>query len=531
MAKLIYCALVLVLSMYYSEGFSSNLPLIYGNHLEYLGAFKVQETDDFSYGGSAIAFNPANNSLYIVGHINQQKVAEISIPTPVISANLALLNRSTTIQSFVDVTEGRRELIRSDGTALNDSNGARIGGLLVHDNKLIGSSYAFYSYLGTRSHFTSGLNLATTGDVTGMHFVGSAGTPSSSFINGWMSHIPSDLQADLGGPVLLGNGCLSILGRTSYGPSAFSFDPSRLGVDSPVATTPLFYYPDTHQTLNGVNDSRDASPLFNWTTKIAGMTMVNGSRSVLYFGYHGIGPTGYGNWTSDPEKIGTDCNNDGTVCYYDPTGMGAKGPHAYPYIYQVWAYDSNDMVDVKNGTKQPWEVVPYAIWTLPFPVAPTDQYGGSAAYDPATGRLYISQPAGGRISSSMKPPLIHVFQVNINAQPASSYKIQGKAMLFNGSVVLKNNGGNSLTLTSASRSTTQDFSFSQELAPGSSYNVTVATNPDGYECSVLNGAGTVNANSNVSNVLITCDIAPNTPTLLIPTSYSIPGGVPYGIVQ
>jgi len=49
-------------------------PLIYANNLEYLGAFRVPSGDfgsplwsGFNYGGTAIAHNPANNSLFMVG--------------------------------------------------------------------------------------------------------------------------------------------------------------------------------------------------------------------------------------------------------------------------------------------------------------------------------------------------------------------------------------------------------------------------------------------------------------------------------
>jgi hypothetical protein len=183
--------------------------------------------------------------------------------------------------------------------------------------------------------------------------------------------------------------------------------------------------------------------------------------------------------------------------------MGDKGPHAFPYRYQVWAYDANDLAAVKSGTKQPWEVLPYAIWEPPINLNPTHLFGGATAYDASTGRLYVSQVQGESFGYA-RLPVIHVFQVNMNAQQAPSYKIKGKAMLFDGTVVLKNNGGDSLSLTSASRATTQDFSFPQRLTAGSTYNVTIDTQPTGYSCGILYGTGMINANADISNVLLTC---------------------------
>lgn len=515
---------------------ASDLPLIHANNLEYLGAFKTPIGDDYSYGGSVITFNPTNNSLFIVGHINQQKVAEISIPTPVNSTDLSSLNRATVLQSLVDITEGNRELIRSDGTALNDGNGTRIGGLMVDGERLIGSLYAFYNTAGTRSHFTSGTTLATTGDWGGNYT--QTGSPTSSYINGWMTKIPSALQSELGGQALAGNGSLSILSRTSYGPAASVFNPADIGTSNPFPTNPLLYYDQTHPINGGTN------ALWNDTTKMAGITLVDGSRSVLFFGYHGFGPRNYGGFSSNPIfadecsapdicvtgpkgwAVCADKNNCTTGrkgipydthpdcssylnpgsdgCYYDPTGMGDKGPHAYPYRYQVWAYDANDLTAVKAGAKQPWEVLPYAVWEPPINFNPTHQFGGAAAYDASTGRLYVAQPNGEKYGCCQYLAVIHVFQINMSASSPSTRKIKGRAMLFEGTVKLKNNGGDEVELTATSRSTTQDIMFPTEVPTGETYSITVSSSPGGYDCSILNPSGAI-ANNDVSDIILYCN--------------------------
>ncbi len=59
-------------------------PLVQKDNLAYQGAFRVpQGTSDattFSYGGTALGYNPGNNSLYITGHDHVQFSAEIGIP-------------------------------------------------------------------------------------------------------------------------------------------------------------------------------------------------------------------------------------------------------------------------------------------------------------------------------------------------------------------------------------------------------------------------------------------------------------------
>jgi hypothetical protein len=65
-------------------------------------------------------------------------------------------------------------------------------------------------------------------------------------------------------------------------------------------------------------------------------------------------------------------------------------------------------------------------------------------------------------------------------------------------LMLRNNGGNDLAVSSNGIVT-----FSNSVASGANYNVTVATQPSAQTCLVTNGAGTV-ANANVSNVAVNC---------------------------
>ncbi|HEX7602244.1 MAG TPA: hypothetical protein VF316_11590, partial [Polyangiaceae bacterium] len=71
-----------------------------------------------------------------------------------------------------------------------------------------------------------------------------------------------------------------------------------------------------------------------------------------------------------------------------------------------------------------------------------------------------------------------------------------------GSVVLRNNGGNDLTL-----SANGSFAFSLPIASGTPYAVTVFTQPSyaprAQTCTVTNGSGTM-PSANVTNVTVTC---------------------------
>jgi hypothetical protein len=73
------------------------------------------------------------------------------------------------------------------------------------------------------------------------------------------------------------------------------------------------------------------------------------------------------------------------------------------------------------------------------------------------------------------------------------------------SVTLLDNGGSALTVSANGA-----FTFSSALASGTSYAVTIGTQPTGETCTVSNGSGTV-ASANVTNVVAAC--ATNTFTI------------------
>src|SRR5690349_8555555 len=63
--------------------------------------------------------------------------------------------------------------------------------------------------------------------------------------------------------------------------------------------------------------------------------------------------------------------------------------------------------------------------------------------------------------------------------PTPSFSVGGTVTGLNGSLVLQNNGGGNLTV-----STNGPFSFPQSLTSGSTFNVTIATQPADQSCAV-----------------------------------------------
>ncbi len=134
--------------------------------------------------------------------------------------------------------------------------------------------------------------------------------------------------------------------------------------------------------------------------------------------------------------------------------------------------------------------------------------GGATAYPPMAlshldaGRhvysTYIScQRADGLVTTYTDSIVIHV-AVPV---PTSTQTIGGTVSGLSGTVVLRNNGADDLSVGADG-----PFTFAAPVATGAPFHITVATQPAGQTCAVHNGSGT--ASANVTNVAVSCAASP-----------------------
>jgi hypothetical protein len=377
--------------------------LIQAGDLVHQGSFTIPDMRDLpasadsqpcEYVRGAIAYNPAANSLFLVCHDWTETVAELGIP--------ALGSVAAVRQQPRDPLDGQINTINP-----TDPNAKKIGGLFVLGNRLLVSAYSFYDGASTAqaSHFLRSTDL-TVSDVQGPVRIGAALAPG--FTSGYMGAVPAEWQAALGGAMLTGNCCLNIISRTSSGPSVSVFSPGPATLANPTPAVMVLGYPLEHPTLGACEDE---NKLFNCASSVTGVVFPVGTRSVLFFGRLGVGH----------------------LCYKDtgdPSCRGTSGYNTTSYEPFVWAYDANDLVAVKQGRKSPWDVRPYAAWALPG--LSTAEIGG-AAYDPATGRLFVTE----RFGDGTKPR-IHIFTIagGIGASASCSYAVSsGAQALLTGSSI------------------------------------------------------------------------------------------------
>jgi hypothetical protein len=367
-------------------------PLLKKSDLAYRGAFRVpfnntgDETRTLSYGGTAPAFNPARNSLFLVAHDHGQLVCEISIPKLVNSSKLSDLNIAQMLQDPAPVANRITNL-----AGINSP--AKIGGVQPVDGMLVGTYYESYDANGSAigSHFTVDDATNLKGSKVRGLFQVRAAVPAGA-VAGYMCPIPLEWQPALGATYLSGLAGVNIVSRSSYGPAAVGLNLARLGV-KPAPGIAYVYYPQAHPLA----DYHAKNPFFNLTTRVRGVVFVPHTRTILFFGTHALGTPCYGE--------ASDCN--------DPNRSG-KGDHVVggEYLYYVWAYDALDFVAVRNGTTRCWKIKPYAVWSLDsLPFATGGKEIGGVTLDPASGTIYLTALHAERRGEYAYLPVIHAFQV------------------------------------------------------------------------------------------------------------------------
>lgn len=366
--------------------------LFTASDLTYLGGFRsavvtgpgVTDLDTFRYGMQGMCFNPngdgGNGSLIAIGHQQARTIGEMSIPAPVDTTNYGSMNQAAVLQAPQDVITTWGALAPNASTQIVAS-----GIAIDPDNPtdLLVSGFVYYDGSGTeliRTHFrVQGIATLSAAIVTGPVLVGTTRGPHHSAH--YMCAVPAEHQGALGGKMLTGGsvGIAAIASVQSIGPSIRAFNPAQVPGTDPVPDTELMDYPSTALSLPtqhgpGNPDPASQNNLFNLASRVPSVFIPEGSRSVVFSGIHGTGPYSY-------------------------------PPSAPPYGLRFWAYDIDDLEQVRLGNRDPWSVAPYEYFN-PLPSIVSSPSGwGTSAYDPATKRIFmVDRQANG------PDHIIHVFQ-------------------------------------------------------------------------------------------------------------------------
>ncbi len=400
--------------------------LIQPGDLAYLGAFRLPDRDDWEYSGYAMTYYPDGDpngsgdgfpgSLFILGHDQQQLVAEISIPAPIVSPdkNAAGLNRAALLQPFADITGGafgELEIPRAGLAYLPPQAGQASG-------KLYFAWGQHFEFERTPTHGWSELDLSAP-QTAGLWYVGDF---PNYVLNDYLFPIPEAWAGANAPGQLLATGRFRDGVWSGLGPSLFAIGPWLDGNPPPPGArlgdvTPLLLYgrslPNNPEidVSEGHQMNNYAEP-DEWSGG-AWLTAGGGKTAVIFVGTKALGESWYGfaNGVVYPTSGDADEEYPEVPPWpYDDRGWWSEDIEA-----QIIFYNPDELAAVARGEMATWDPQPYAVMSLDdllfdtgFDYERQKRYlVGAVSFDRERGYLYIVERRADEERS-----LIHVFQIN-----------------------------------------------------------------------------------------------------------------------
>lgn len=174
-----------------------------------------------------------------------------------------------------------------------------------------------------------------------------------------------------------------------------------------------------------------------------------------------------------------DIANVAVACTYNPHTIGGT----------VTGLSGGNIV-LQNNSGDNLAVPANGAFVFETPVLHGNSYAVTILVEPATQTCVVANGTG-TVNAA------NVSNITVTCT-TDTYGVGGTISGLTGTVVLRNNGGDSLSLSADG-----GFEFGTEIADGSSYNVTVFSQPARQTCTVTNGSGTVSG-ANVTSVSIEC---------------------------
>ncbi len=385
----------------------SDLPLISIDSFKYQGGFRMSgkvfgDTNraNMNYSNSVLTYNAANHSLFLIAHPHQEQVGEFLIPE---------LSKSTDISDFKIMESPVQNFTQFWNTDRVDTGieaRFKATGLELIDGKLLINYVNWYDGSGKETDtsvvFQDANNLANS-IVTGPYQLNGAAHAA-----GWLSEVPLEWQSVLGGTHISGGQSgTSINSRLSVGPSAFTINPADTYFkkeSGEVDSTRLLDFPLKNLLYNkelyGPGPITDVNSItYNENGKNDLWTIVSGagygfiapnSRTYVTLGKSGGHVSGLGYKATQID--GHLCSGP---CAYDPAD----------YYSYYWLWDVNDLLKVKNGELNSYDVRPYNYGKFDVPIHVGASVVNSGSFDAASNTLYMSMPNADKLARYSSLPV------------------------------------------------------------------------------------------------------------------------------
>jgi len=402
--------------------------LIQPYDLVYSGAFRLPDVStgsDWTYSGYGMTFNPHGDpdgpsdgypgSLYAVGNDQDQMIAEISIPRPVVSAGkrLADLNTAAMLQPFTEIRSllfGYMDL-PSPGLAYLPAQGGQTTDKLHF-------CWSQWIQTGAPSHGWCELDLSHPQIAGPWRF----GHYSNYLTNDYLFEIPEDWARENTPGLRLVSGRYREGQWSGYGPSLFAYGPWLDGnppaADSTLGhiTLLLSYGADLENPEVSIDASRTISDYSLADTFAGGAWLTHGgSAAVVLCGTKAVGESWYG-FGNGVEYPYLDVDEDTVYPAVPDWPYDNRGFWSEDISAQLLFYNPDDLAKVAAGTLAAYEPQPYAVMTLDaylFDGAAIDHERakkhllGAMAFDRANSLVYVMERR-----ADEEKNIVHVFAID-----------------------------------------------------------------------------------------------------------------------
>ncbi|GLR70930.1 hypothetical protein [Agaribacter marinus] len=384
-------------------------PLMNVEQFTYEGGFRVStkafgqtqfHSSQYAYG--IFTIDKKRNSMFLIGHPRMSNIAEFALPEIKRTANISAFDIAANIK------QGFSQFHNTSRVDTGINNYFRVTGIGTYKEGLIVNYINWYDAGGTETDTTVFIEDRT--QLAQSEIQGPYQLDGAAHSSGWITEVPNEWQDKFNASHIFGNHAYSsIISRSSVGPSFFAVDlktsPFISATSGRIHTKALLDFPLKHLLRKPhykINNNRDAilynedgkNDLWTFVSGAAYGFIVPGTRTYLTIGKSG----------GHESKIGYKIKRtDGSKC----GGMCVKDREdAYAYY---WAWDVNDLLEVKNEERLPHQIQPYEYgkWPIPKSLGVTEiSYG---YFDNEENKLYLSVKDGDNIAKYSRSPIFLVY--------------------------------------------------------------------------------------------------------------------------
>ncbi|NQZ87206.1 MAG: hypothetical protein HRT54_06460 [Colwellia sp.] len=370
--------------------------------LNYLGAFRLPKNklgiSRFSYSIGPMTFNKDNNSLFVVGHPQDDAIAEIAIPALVKSDDLDDLNVAPFLQGFSPALSRLADI--------NTQKLNLITGLQKDKNRLIVNAIMYYDAKARNTDTTFIIEQSDklqTSPVKGFYALN-----GKVHAAGWISPVPPYWQTQLDGDLIFGYASsVAINSRLSQGPSAFSVHSGEIakGVNKTIPSTRLMDFPMVNRLHRDLKNRQGNNDLWTEESGASFGFIVPNSSTYLVIGYSG-------GHHSDIVYKKTQKNGK-SKC------PGFCAADRNDYYNHFWMFDANFFKLSKDELIEPHQIRPYRYGPIKLPFEhrklsngkASINFANAATFDENNSVLYILLSQADSEYRYARLPVILAFKV------------------------------------------------------------------------------------------------------------------------